>query len=85
MWKDISLKVNSVNYIERSLDDVRRKKYVIIVILRKSRGIWDMDNKSDKKMYLLYHMYEYGEDEDEEIKFLGIYSSEREASNGFMN
>ena len=72
--------LSSVIYIERSLDDVRRKKYVIIVILRKSRGIWDMDNKSDKKIYLLYHMYEYGEDEDEEIKFLGIYSSEQEAS-----
>ncbi len=53
---------------------------MIIVILRKSRGIWDMDNNSDEKMYLLYHMYEYGEDEDEEIKFLGIYGSKQEAS-----
>ena len=40
-----------------------------------------MDNNLDNKMYLLYHMYEYGEDEYEEIKFLGIYSSEQEASN----
>lgn len=40
-----------------------------------------MNNNSDNKMYLLYHMYEYGEgNEHEEIKFLGIYSSEQEAS-----
>lgn len=32
------------------------------------------------KMYLLYHMYYYGENnEHEEIKTLGIYSSEQEA------
>lgn len=32
-------------------------------------------------MYLLYHEYEYGEDNEyEEIKLLGIYSSEQEAS-----
>ena len=31
-------------------------------------------------MYLLYHQYEYGENnENEEIKTLGIYSSEQEA------
>lgn len=36
---------------------------------------------SMEKMYLLYHMYDYGEhSEYEEIKTLGIYSSEQEAS-----
>lgn len=39
-----------------------------------------MDNDLDKKVYLLYHIYEYGEDKHEDIKFLGIYSSEQEAS-----
>lgn len=34
----------------------------------------------NNKMYLLYHQYEYGENnENEEIKTLGIYSSEQEA------
>lgn len=40
-----------------------------------------MNNNSANKMYLLYHMYEYGEDNEyEEIKLLGIYSSEQEAT-----
>ena len=40
-----------------------------------------MNNHSDKKMYLLYHEYKYGEDNEcREIKLLGIYSSEQEAS-----
>lgn len=38
-------------------------------------------NKYLNRMYLLYHMYEYGEEnEHEEIKILGIYSSKQEAS-----
>ena len=40
-----------------------------------------MNNHFDKKMYLLYHEYKYGEDNEyKEIKLLGIYSSEQEAS-----
>lgn len=39
-----------------------------------------MSKYLDNKIYLLYHLYEYGEnDENEEIKTLGIYSSEKEA------
>lgn len=39
-----------------------------------------MNKNLDNKMYLLYHQYEYGENnENEEIKILGIYSSEQEA------
>lgn len=40
-----------------------------------------MNKNLDDKMYLLYHYYEYGENnENEEIKILGIYNSEQEAS-----
>lgn len=40
-----------------------------------------MNKNLDNKMYLLYHEYEYGENnEHEDIKILGIYSSEQEAS-----
>ena len=40
-----------------------------------------MNNNLDNKMYLLYHKYEYGEDnEHEEIKILGVYNSEQEVS-----
>ena len=39
-----------------------------------------MNKYLNNKMYLLYHQYEYGENnENEEIKTLGIYSSEQEA------
>lgn len=39
-----------------------------------------MNKSLDNKMYLLYHQYEYGENnENEENKILGIYSSEQEA------
>ena len=40
-----------------------------------------MNNNLDNKMYLLYHKYEYGEEnEHEEIKILGIYNLKQEAS-----
>ena len=39
-----------------------------------------MNKYLDNKMYFLYHQYEYGENnENEENKILGIYSSEQEA------
>lgn len=39
-----------------------------------------MNKNSDNHMYLLYHFYEYGENNEmEEYKILGIYSSENKA------
>lgn len=39
-----------------------------------------MSKDINEKMYLLYHMYEYGENnENEESKILGIYSPEKGA------
>jgi len=40
-----------------------------------------LNKRPDEKYYLLYHYYEHGENNEyEEIKMLGIYSSEEKAS-----
>ena len=40
----------------------------------------DLNKQPNKTMYLLYHIYEYGDNkEHENIKMLGIYSSEERA------